>query len=274
MRKPFYLISAIIGMILFSGFISSDNLGQRDGTQKENCDSQKHSIYGLPHAIKGKRLKLLMNEGYLAGYDSILMQSCWVSYELTRDELVKNATRDDKFRPDSRLTGRRAELKDYKKCGYDRGHLAPAADMAWSAQAMSESFLLSNMSPQLPGLNRGEWKRLEEWIRDLAQQFDTIAIVTGPLFNGAEKKTKDKGIPVPGAFFKVLLVKDEMKHYQAIGFILPNLEKTQDFLNYAVSVDSVEHSSGLDFFHCLPDKIERKVEATFSKNSWLNMEDQ
>ncbi len=273
MRKLLYLISSIIGMILFSGFISSDKVEQSVGNPMTECDSQEHSIYGLPHSVHGKRLKLLKNEGYLAGYDSVLMQSSWVSYELTKDELVKKAIRDDKFRPDSRLKGMRAELKDYKKCGYDRGHLAPAADMAWSVQAMSESFLLSNMSPQLPGLNRGEWKQLEEWIRILAQRYDTIAIVTGSIFNGTGKKTIGRGIPVPDAFYKVLLVKDESHQYQAIGFILPNLEKTEDFFNYAVSVDSVEHSSGFDFFHCLPDKIEHKVEATYSKKCWLKRED-
>lgn len=238
----------------------------------ENCVSQEHAIYGLPKKLSGKEIVLLHNEGYLAGYDSSIMQSRWVSYELTSEELIKVVSREDKFRPDTRLKGKRAELNDYKKSGYDRGHLAPAADMAWSAKAMSESFLLTNMSPQLPSLNRGEWKRLEEYVRDLASDFDTVAIVTGPLFTD-EKKIIGKGVRIPTAFYKVLLLKRMKSGFTAIGFILPNSGVVEDFTDYAVSVDSVEKVSGFDFFSCLPDKTEQKIESRCLKEEWFNTND-
>ena len=73
--------------------------------------------------------------------------------------------------------------KDYLKSGYDKGHLAPAADMKYSTTTMKESFYFSNMSPQKPEFNRGIWKELEEQVRNWAQIYDTVYIVTGPILS-------------------------------------------------------------------------------------------
>ena len=89
-----------------------------------------------------------------------------VSYKLTKAEVQNQVTkRKDNFRLDPVIKTGSAILADYKGSGYDRGHLAPAGDMAWSKKAMSESFFLTNMSPQVPGVHRGMWRILEEQIR-------------------------------------------------------------------------------------------------------------
>jgi endonuclease G len=89
--------------------------------------------------------------------------------------------RKDNFRSDPKVKTGSAALSDYKGSGYDRGHLAPAADFKWSATAMSESFYMSNMSPQVPGFNRGIWKNIESTVRNWAVENDEIYIVTGPV---------------------------------------------------------------------------------------------
>lgn len=80
-----------------------------------------------------------------------------MAWELTREETKGEADRYDKFMPDPELPEPRVVHKDYTKSGYDRGHMAPAADMKWSKQAMAESFYMSNICPQVGNLNRGDW---------------------------------------------------------------------------------------------------------------------
>ena len=97
------------------------------------------------------KLEIVKRVGYALGYSEKYEQPLWVSYKLTKNETQsKVAKRTNRFKSDPKVTTKSASLKDYRKSGYDRGHLAPAGDMAWSKQAMNESFYLSNMSPQLP----------------------------------------------------------------------------------------------------------------------------
>ena len=105
----------------------------------------------------------------------------WVSYTLTQEKLIKNARRTNKFTEDKNISTGSAKLSDYKTSGYDRGHLAPAADMAWSEQSENESFLMSNMTPQVPQFNRGIWKNLEAQVRKYAQNLDFLIVATGPV---------------------------------------------------------------------------------------------
>ena len=96
-------------------------------------------------------------------------QPAWVIYRLTKQQaLTKAAKRDDNFKEDPSVPTGSATLADYRRSGYDRGHLAPAADMAYSRQTMEDSFFMSNMSPQRPAFNRGIWKDLEAQVRDFA----------------------------------------------------------------------------------------------------------
>src|SRR5574344_20414 len=127
--------------------------------------------------------QIVKHSAYTLSYSEPHEQAEWVAYVLTKSHIQKNVDRTDKFMSDYSVTTGSASDNDYKKSGYDRGHLAPAADMAWDAQAMKESFYYSNMSPQLPGFNRGVWKRLEELVRDWAYQYDTLFVTTGPVLS-------------------------------------------------------------------------------------------
>ena len=111
-----------------------------------------------PKPIIGEQI--VNHLGYSLSYNEKNEQASWVAYELTADQVRGTVKRKDSFRSDPLIKTGSASLSDYKGSGYDRGHLAPAADMKWSTTAMSESFFMSNMSPQLPGFNRGIWKKL------------------------------------------------------------------------------------------------------------------
>ena len=103
-------------------------------------------------------------------------QAEWVAYLLTRSMLTGQSERGNNFRPDPEVPSGSAQLADYSKSGYDRGHLCPAGDMTFNAQAMSETFYLSNMSPQVPAFNRGIWKSLESLVREWAAKEDSIYV--------------------------------------------------------------------------------------------------
>jgi hypothetical protein len=112
--------------------------------------------------------QIISHTAYLLSYNEEHEQANWVAYMLTSSKLGSGLERSNRFLEDPLVASGTATNADYAKSGYDRGHLAPAADMSWSMQVMQESFYYSNMSPQLPGFNRGIWKKLEEKVRDWA----------------------------------------------------------------------------------------------------------
>lgn len=194
----------------------------------------------------------------------------WVSYTLTKEEALNNAGRTNDFRLDPSITTGSALPSDYYKSGYDRGHLAPAADMGWSSESVSESFYMSNMTPQLPDFNRGMWKDLEGMVRQWAVRFGEVTVVTGPVLekSAAEYSSIGKNnVSVPEFFYKALLAQNEGK-YISIGFILPNKKCTGTVFDYAVSVDEVERRTELDFFSRLPDSVEEFVESRTDYSLW------
>ena len=130
-----------------------------------------------------------------------------------------------------------------------------------------ESFLFTNICPQAPQLNRGDWNEMEQACRKWAKQEGALYIVCGPIFYKNSKKTIGKNrVSVPDAFFKVVLcMTGEPK---AIGFIYKNGDGNRPKGDYANSVDEVERITGIDFFHALPDDIENKVEATCNPDDW------
>ena len=101
--------------------------------------------------------------GYSFLYNEEHEQASWMAYELTKEETTKAFERTNQFKPDPSVSTLTAHDADYAGSGYDRGHLAPAADMGWSSSAMAESFYYSNMSLQVPGFNRGVWKSWKNW---------------------------------------------------------------------------------------------------------------
>ena len=211
--------------------------------------------------------QLIKHLGYVLEYNEACEQAAWVAYSLTKQETSGIIERGDNFTVDPQVKTGSANKVDYLKSGFDRGHLAPAADMKWSEQAMDESFYFSNMSPQLPSFNRGIWKRLEEKMRDWAIIYDSILIVTGPVLNSSLTKIGPNEVCVPTHYYKVIL---DFKKTQskAIGFIMPNSGSKEDLRSFAVSVDSVEQITGLDFFYQLKDTFELKLEKEVCLDCW------
>ena len=190
----------------------------------------------------------------------------WVYYLLTTDMVNGNAERGDDFRPDAEVKTGSAELSDYKSSGYDRGHLCPAADMKQSDEAMSETFFMSNMSPQMPSFNRGVWARLEQKVRDWALADDSLYVVTGPVFIENIGAIGANKVTVPGFYYKVLY---SPKRGKMQAFLLPNRDGLKaDWATYSVSVDLLEWLTGIDFYAAMSDDAEAKLESGNDYDSW------
>lgn len=225
----------------------------------------------LEYAYASQRINHM---GYGVSYNAEFKVPNWVFYELTRGELNGDNKRKNNFAPDPAVpVTQMAQLSDYRNSGYDRGHMAPAADFSWSETAMEESFYLSNICPQGHDFNAGIWLTLEEKVRDWAQRDSAICVVTGPILPKGPKpagmKTIGKNkVLVPQRFYKVILAPFGQKP-KAIGFIMENHDSRKALSSFAVSVDSVERVVGMDFFSVLPDDVEKSVEKSFSLKEWF-----
>lgn len=205
--------------------------------------------------------------GFELSFNNRLHVPNWVAWELLSSETTGAKGRTNKFLVDPDMPGC-AEDYDYSYSGYDRGHMAPAADMKWSAKAMEESFFLTNVCPQDHALNGGAWNKLEGKCRTWAQADSAIVIICGPVLTDKIKESiGDSRVAVPRRFFKVILA-PYAKPARGIGFIMPNGKVEGGMQAAAVSIDQVEAVTGHDFFSTLPDEIEDEVEKQCDFHYW------
>lgn len=208
---------------------------------------------------------------YDVGFSIDAVQPAWVGYRLSRKHIGGGAERANKFQREPRLAGRDASDRDYAGSGFDKGHLVPAADMAWSVRTMEESFSYANVSPQRPGFNRGIWKRLETQIRDWAaalMEKDTIGLLiwSGPVLYGHFTLSQFGRLQIPEAFYKVIY---HPKEERVAAFLLPHYSSKASLEGYLISVDSLEKVTGMDFLRGLPDEEEERLESSLCRTCWI-----
>lgn len=228
---------------------------------KSDDSIQPNSNTGFEPKSSGEIVK---HTYYTLSYSEENEQAFWVYYVLTPEFIGGSQSRTDDFRADPSVSSGSANLDDYKGSGYDRGHLCPAGDMTLNKTSMSESFYLSNMSPQVPSFNRGIWSTMEDQARKWSLKYSKLYVVTGPIFKDNLGEIGADKVTVPGYYYKVLFDgKDKM-----VGFILPNAKGTNTIESYTVSVDSIESLTGIDFFPELDDQTEKRLESEIDTNNW------
>ena len=230
---------------------------------------KRETRYGMPAADQ-----ILYNRHYVLGYSYYFRQAKW-ALEIV-DTGSEDIERTDNFRPDYRIPEMfRADLADYKNSGYDRGHLVASANQNEGLLQNSETFLLSNMSPQRPKLNQHRWKQLEKAIRKLAAQkkiWETY-VICGPVFYFDQPVesigTKDDNgvsIPIPNAYFKSVLTENNRGKIDMWSFMIPNQDDLDDLESYLVPTSRVEQFAGI---HLWPKLSGRKI--TRERNSVQKM---
>ncbi len=223
----------------------------------------------LPEVTVTDSTRLVQYESFTLMYNLNTLNPQWVAWELEACETEGDVGRRSKFSVDYSLDFLQADNDDYRNSGYDRGHMAPAADMKWSETAMRESFYYTNACPQNHNLNAGVWKSLEEKCRALANVYGRVWIACGPIFNAhSQGYIGPHNVAVPDAFYKVMLVRSGGK-YEGIGFICDNKAGKKPLEYYVWTVDEVEEITGLNFFSSLSADDETAAESSVDLDVWF-----
>jgi endonuclease G len=243
----------------------NDPISQNPALQSPACEecpvfgSQKTQQMDFPTITP-----VFERNGYKIAYDGKNRNPSLVMEILTQDSLQGTTKRDDgQFKEDHLIPKHmRAALSDYRSSGYDRGHMAPAADFRGNPKAMEESFLLTNMCPQDPQLNRGYWSKFERHVRELTKSYKSVKVFTGPLYLPQTGKDGQRyvtykvigknDVAVPTHFFKVLVLEKANGKKDSQAYILPN--------------EDVDSSASLDKFKTTVEKVERASGIIFSKS--------
>jgi endonuclease G len=220
--------------------------------------------YFLPTSTTGQ---IVHHESYSLSYNEEHEQAEWVAYELKKSHLSKTNFKRPYFEIDDAVKTGAAHWRNYKKSGYDRGHLCPAGDRRYSQFAHDETFLTSNISPQKHDFNAGIWNALEQKVRYWASKYDGIFVITGGILKGNMKTIGDEYVSVPNQFYKVL-IDSNSGDTKMIAFLMPHKDSHKPLYEFVVSVDEVEELTGIDFFPELDDAIENKLEASSSYKNW------
>ena len=214
---------------------------------------------------------IVPHKAYVSSYNEETLIPDWVAYELTADETGGTESRGGiEFRMDPTLRGvTQAMREDYSGSGWTKGHLMPAADAAYSTTTMGETFYFTNICPQDETLNAGDWAYLEKRVRQWANRYGHIWVVTGPIVGENRYGTiGEREVVVPDSFFKALLIQKKNGSYSAIAIVMDNDDERYYLKDCYLTVDELETLTGFNFFPQLDDTIEEKVESKVRLSDW------
>ncbi|HEX2674563.1 MAG TPA: DNA/RNA non-specific endonuclease, partial [Polyangiaceae bacterium] len=188
-----------------------------------------HVALGTPRDADPSDEYYIDERSFVLSYSPEKRVPNWVAWRLDRQHLGQ-VRRTNDFRADLALPARfyRVQESDYAHSGYDRGHLCPSGDRKDSVEDNSQTFLFTNIVPQLHELNAGPWEKLESYARARAQTGALLYLVAGGLFS-APFPTIGNGVAVPAANFKIMVVlspgqgvTDVDEHTELLAVLMPN----------------------------------------------------
>ncbi|QXP66496.1 DNA/RNA non-specific endonuclease [Polaribacter sp. AHE13PA] len=261
-------VLSIIAIIILVAVLGSEELldAQKEKSIIENGKTPKATTnqYFLPTSTTNQ---VVHHQNYSLSYSEKHEQAEWVAYELKASDLSSTNYKRPYFEIDNAVKTKAAHWRNYKKSGYDKGHLCPAADRRFSKSAHDETFLTSNISPQEHKFNAGVWNRLEQKVRYWAKKNDGVFVITGGVLENNLKTIGSEAVAVPNQFYKVILDKTNGK-IKMLAFLMPHKESNLPLYKFVVSVDKVEALTGIDFFKELDDTIEEQLESSSSYKNW------
>ena len=212
--------------------------------------------------------QILYRKGYVVSYNKKNRLPNWVAWHLTADHTSGDNKRPGSaFHEDMEVPIPRATNGDYRKSGWSRGHMCPAGDNKWDADAMYDSFLLTNACPQHSNLNSGVWNQIEMSCRRWAEKYNDVYIVCGPvLFRQEHETIGPNKVVVPEAFFKVVLCLNGTP--KGIGFICRNTDGSRAKDNYVNTIHQIERITGITFFPNLSQEIAELVKEKADLQEW------
>lgn len=211
---------------------------------------------------------LMVNTAYALSYNNSRGTPNWVAWRVTESDFG-SADRQNDFRPNPDLPAnfKRVTPSDYTGSGYDRGHLCPSADRSGSAEINSETFLMTNMTPQTPDLNRNVWERFESYSRELVKRDNLDIYIVAGVY-GEKGKLKNK-VVIPTNCWKIIVgippgsgLSGISEKARLVAVDMPNTAgiSADDWRKYRTTVHDIEQKTGLNFFTNLPPNIRQALE--------------
>ena len=227
---------------------------------------------GATESIFNPNDYLMVNKYYALSYNRSRATANWAAWRITKDDM-SDLKREDSFRPDDRLPRGWAKVRptDYRRSGFDRGHIVPNADRDGDRESMAATFVMTNMLPQTGDLNRGPWAKLEGYLRTLVRRGSDVYVFAGAY--GDKGKIKNK-ITIPEKTWKIAVAVPAGKGLDAINkntrviaVDMPNVKgiKNADWQLYRTSVKDLERKTGYDFFSNLPKDLQNSLESKVDK---------
>ena len=242
-----------------------------------------HLALGTPKDADPSDDWLVVKPQYALSYNAKRLGANWVSWELNASYFGGEPRHKGKFIVDDSLPPafERVHHEDYSNSDYDRGHMVRSEERTRSRADNDATFLLTNILPQRHDLNAGPWLRLEEHCQSLAQNDGKEMFITaGPVF-GPKPETIGRGVAVPEAFFKIVVVlergqgaADVTAATQVIAVMMPNVTGIMDqpWWRYRTSVAEIERRTGYHFLDRVPEDVRRALESKVGRGSAQSME--
>jgi endonuclease G len=236
---------------LLASLLSSPALAAHTGCPEHFANGE------APDLINRKldsRSREVCYSGYALKHSGVTRTPLYAAEHLTRERLMqgKGLKRHNNFHPDDNIpAAERAELRHYARSGYDRGHVAPSADM-FDMQSQYECFSLANMMPQVPENNRGPWEGIESSVRKMAQERGDLYVVTGPIFRGERVQRIGGAVLVPTSMFKAVY---DPRRQEAGAYLIDNSADSQP---YTISIAELEKMTGISVFPTLSSRVKSR----------------
>jgi len=260
---PILVVLVTVGLYYLEGYVNKQTEDYPEINKEDVQDA--NSIFG--NLLPSSNGEIVEHGYYTLSYREEHEQAEWVAYELLEKHLSKNQWERPYFLEDRDVKTKSASWRNYKKSGYDRGHLCPAGDRKFSYDAYHETFLTSNISPQKHEFNAGLWNSLEQKVRYWAGRYDDVYVITGGVLKKGLPTIGSEKVSIPEEYYKIVFDK-RGNDYRAIAFLMPNRKISGSFYDYIASIDEIEQKTGIDFFSSLPENIENTLEKNDGVKSW------
>lgn len=268
MERKFFLTTCFSVIALSLVYLSCNNSKTESNIlalkNTSNINIEKAIFNFLPTSTTNQ---IIVHDNYTLSYNEKYEQAEWVAYHLRRNQLSQNHYERPFFIEDPKVKTHSADWRNYKKSGYDKGHLCPAGDMKFSQQAFDDTFFTSNISPQLHSFNDGVWNRLEQKTRYWTSKYNGLYIITGGVLENNLKTIGKEHVAVPNYFYKILCYKLKSK-WNMIGFLVPHKDSDLPLYKFVVPVDKIEQLTKINFFPKLDDATENQLEKKSDYKDW------
>ena len=257
-------IIKVLSLFLLLFLISCKMEEKKSNAIVFNPISDKYSDYFEPSSTTNQ---IIYHDNYSLSYNEKYEQAEWVAYTLRKENLKAYQFKRPYFIEDNKVATHSADWRNYRKSGYDKGHLCPAGDMKFSKKAYDETFLTSNISPQKHDFNSGVWNRLEQKVRYWSEKYGEVYVVSGGVLTSGLITIGTEKVAVPNYFYKIIAAKINGE-FKVIAFLLPHKKSEKPLYSFVTSVDEIEAMTAIDFFPKLEDSLENQLEKNSDYKDW------